>query len=131
MTIITVSQMYWLTRMDHILEVTFPICVIGAIAAGIFTLVLLVDRTENGPNKTSSWLIAGCLWFVPAVSAAVLVFVPTTKEMLVITIVPQVVNNAKVQKVATDSLGIAKDSMKLVDSWIADKTKDLIKEKTK
>jgi len=131
MTIITVSQMYWLTRLDMIKSASELVIVFALTTAVVGTIAWICHAVDEAslPKPIKYLAIAG--WLGVILGGAVQVFVPTTKEMLVITIVPQIVNNQKVQKVATDSLGIAQDSMKLVDSWIADKTKELIKEKTK
>ena len=94
---ITTSQMYWLTRLDNIVAVLclFGIaCVIIACAIGFATFVEHdIDGTYNaGWMRTCRRLLcaAALMWIVGT-------FIPTTKEMAAIIVIPKIVNNEKVQ----------------------------------
>ena len=102
---ITSSQMYWFTRMDPIRELLG--CGLGflSLAAGIcfigFAASFCVSH-DNCPDAgrtcraSRNWLLG--ILMLASVVGTVRAFIPTTKEMAVIVVVPAIANSDFIQK---------------------------------
>lgn len=131
---ITTTEMYWLTRLDsikellsHDLEPCFVLftflmatATVLAFCLGTFTGNGLCDTFEHKSDKELkaiharlrrvSWRCAafGCVTLTMAVMCSVLkTFMPTTREMAAIVMVPAIVNNEKVQTVGNKLYDLA------------------------
>ena len=107
---ITTSQMYWLTRLAAINSIGAILLFIGIIAlivVGIFAIISFVDpEFEKGAVLVRTVWLRICLPVV-LIGAAVVMFVPTAKEMAAIIVVPRIANNEKVQDVGNEIYGLA------------------------
>ena len=86
---ITTTQMYWLVTMDSIVHAS----AILAIALGVMaflTIPMVLD--DDLPKRTPSAIALAAVAF-----ALVAAFVPTTRQMAAIVMVPKIANNEKVQ----------------------------------
>ena len=86
---ITTTQMYWLVTMDSIVHASAII----AIALGVMaflTIPMVLD--DDLPKRTPSAIALAAVAF-----ALVAAFVPTTRQMAAIVMVPKIANNEKVQ----------------------------------
>ena len=86
---ITTTQMYWLVTMDSIVHASAII----AIALGVMaflTIPMVLD--DDLPKRTPS-----AIALVAVAFALVAAFVPTTRQMAAIVMVPKIANNEKVQ----------------------------------
>ena len=110
---ITETQMYWLTRLDY-LQGFF----IGAGLAGIMVFTIAISITliaksdaSSGEKKkynklTKLWIV--CL-LLSTLSIFISCFVPDTKEMCAIKVVPMIVNDPNVQDLPNKVVDIAND----------------------
>lgn len=98
--LMTMWQMYWLTRLDSISQLTTGIIIACVV---IFFLTLSFIDESRKPIKFVGVpsLIFGA--FTLCIGA----FIPTSKEMAAILIVPKIVNNAKVQEVPDKLMTLA------------------------
>ena len=102
---ITQSQMYWLTRLDGIHGCMIPFDFIAIFSAIGFVLsmigyILARDNQEKelAKNlKNSRWVCSWMFLVSFLISVITTIFVPTTKEMAAILVVPRIVNSEKIQ----------------------------------
>lgn len=117
MTMITISQMYWLTRMDIVNEVCSCILLILIFLVPFFAFVgYMIADSFSSDSRCSyvSWLkkYVILLWlFALMISTSVIIFMPTTKEMAAILIVPKIANSEKVQTVGNKLYDLAVEWM--------------------
>lgn len=112
---ITTSQMYWMTRLDGIrdcmivfilltvfsaigvvISYAITFCAVGTGERDVFNMSLKI-------RKICGWIFSVCL----SVAILVTTFVPTTKEMAAIYIVPKIVNSEKIQNVGNQVYELA------------------------
>ena len=98
---ITTAQMYWLTRLDTLEVVGILLAVFGSLVA--LPLIVIYNAcfqelTEHARHAMKTVLRVA----VPAVllGFAITIFVPNTKEMAAIWVVPKLVNNESVSEIA-------------------------------
>ena len=86
---ITQTQMYWLVTLDGINKLSFTLAAVGV----AWLMVGIAYICETGKRR----------WMVPVSIAVALLgmlaatFVPTTKQMAAIIVVPRIANNEKIQ----------------------------------
>lgn len=116
---ITESTVYWITRLDAIhrlLCLPIALCVIGIIAIVLCQAVLrdpLLSGSVEDEKRRSG--IANRILFrgTPLCVAVLLLlaagkaFLPTTKEMCAIKVIPAMVNNEKMQTVGGEIYNVA------------------------
>ena len=95
---ITTSQMYWLTRLDTIHELTQGLAILGTIAFVILCIIagILTMTAGSTEEHYRAGVMRKCWYgsmFVLAVSASLYAFTPTTKEMAAIIIIPRLANS--------------------------------------
>lgn len=104
----TAWQMYWLVILDSV-------CV-GSLVIGLLLFFVGVALCSD----TGGWsLIGSAIGLILLIAS---VFLPSTKQMAAILIVPKIVNNAKVQEVPDKLLTLATEWM---DELRPKKEKDL------
>lgn len=86
---ITTAQMYWLVTMDSIVHASAIIAVALGVMA-FLTIPMVLD--DDFPKWTPSAIALAAVAF-----ALVAAFVPTTRQMAAIVMVPKIANNEKVQ----------------------------------
>lgn len=131
----TESTMYWITRLDNIylfcngLGILLTIlAVVGTITLAIFKIVKEVNREFNRGDdldrdfKSASNAIAALKF--PTISCIigavfmsfVIIFIPTTKEMAAIKVIPQFATQENCQKLQA----ISKDLLDITAKWLED-----------
>jgi hypothetical protein len=116
--IISPWTLYWITRLDAVGGLACALTVAGAVVVGIIAFLLIVNSgmPEQIKLEENQRVLLGRIlkWCAPVLVTSVLalVFVPSTKEMAVITVVPAIANSEKVQKEATELYDLAKDYLK-------------------
>lgn len=121
------TTIYWITRCDYLHNV-------GFFGLALFTIVMIVnllmcsikcDNTYDNKDLSQYWKLLQkqiyrnlccavfCI-FIP-------VFIPTSKEMAAIYILPKIVNNTQIQKEASDLYQLSKSYL---ESQISNKAKD-------
>lgn len=118
---ITESTVYWITRLDaihNLLCLPIVICVAGigiiAICQVILRDPIFADSAEDEKRNSK---IANRLLFrgtplcvvVLLLLASVKTFIPTTKEMCAIKVIPGIVNNEKIQTVGGEIYNVARE----------------------
>ncbi len=98
---ITPAIMYWLTRLDGLRALFSAVVAIGSFAL-IFALVAYIfskyDETADELAKGVSRAAVRILTPVWSIALIGLLFVPTTKEMAMIYVVPQITESRVVQQ---------------------------------
>lgn len=117
------SSMYWLTRMDHICEeltVAWVLCVtVGGMLIGT---CLLMGSDMDADKFRRAQRVGVVLSLLGAFLLVGRIFVPTTKEMAAIKIIPAIANNETLRKDASEMYGLAREWM---SDMIKDKGKDV------
>ena len=116
---ITESTIYWLTRWDSIKDACIIIGSITTILATILSIVGCGIATEDKDRKGFYLLFS---WIVPLIFLPGIVFIPTTKEMAAIKVIPVIANNEKAQEISGKLLD-------LTDEWIEEFRPNKNKEK--
>lgn len=118
---ITTTEMYWLTRLDDIIQLCCTIVfisvtsIIGLIVAGAILRCKYreyewdTEESVAASHATGKHLHKIARWLVVPLSISLLVtaFVPTTKEMAAIMIVPHLADSEKVQTVGNKVYDLA------------------------
>jgi len=105
----TEMQMYWLTRLDNIRGlVSGPFNIFWVLGFIVCTVFVIISRIEEAPFKMPLWP-SFFLLGIMLLEGVVYAFLPTTKEMAAILIVPRIVNNQKVQEMPDKVLDLAND----------------------
>jgi len=120
MNVVTPCQMYWLTRCDGICDLAHTMFMlflilftVTALFATVGTVVSFSEPDDEQVYKTANLLrmatfaLALCAVFFGAVKA----FVPTTREMAAILVVPRVANSKTVEDLGRDVVNLARDWM--------------------
>lgn len=95
---ITPSSIYWLTRCDAIRELTIPLGVISAVLATFGLVGFMVSKSTEGDivNPFGRRFYKTVLTlFISALLGGT--FIPTTKEMAAIIVIPRIANSESVQ----------------------------------
>lgn len=90
---ITTMQMYWLVMLDSINIGSVIMCALFGVC--IFVMIGFMVESYKCPTFVKVCTPLFVLFFL--VSLATCVFLPSTKQMAAIMIVPKIVNNEKVQ----------------------------------
>ena len=118
----TGTEIYWLTRLDGIVNLSMGLAVFGIIFAVVGTIGLVIWAVcENGKDDKGWWTllrIIGTVWFLTIIFALTALFTPTTKEMAAIIVVPKIINNEQVKELPDNVLDLANE-------WIKSKKEEL------
>ena len=94
---ITTSEMYWLTRLDDINCALGLFSILGGVATFLLYVVGAFEYADAPDRRRQVWQIAGRALSSVILALIVGTFIPTTKEMAAILVIPKIVNNEKVQ----------------------------------
>lgn len=123
--IITSSDIYWITRLDGINNCAVGVSIVTGIAFFFFTIFhfcAIADKMyEIVPLFLRTAVISGIFF---ALSLITLVFVPTTKEAIIIYGLPKVVNNEKVQQKVSSAVDGSEELLSLAKEYITKKVKE-------
>lgn len=121
---ITESTIYWITRLDPIREaMLYPavlLSILGSIGAVLITIACIShqsDQEKKPPDIRDKWrwkdtLILCLIYLIPLLGFTLAfgrVFIPTTKEMCAIKIIPAIAQNEEVQEMPDKLVGLAND----------------------
>lgn len=125
---ITPSTIYWVAQCDCIRDACIPIIMIGVILSVVSAAIAMCAFCDDTPDRVRRWR-----WIAAVVSLAIVattfagflgrIFIPTTKTMAAMYIIPSVANNEKVQTVGNRLYDLAIE-------WM-DELKPAKKEETK
>lgn len=131
---ITESNIYWITRLDNLICLCNVIITLGilVIIGSIFVRLFFVEKYQNITTNSeynyklqeyykyikystiSFWLSLG-IWIIAIIGT---IFIPTTKEMAFIKIVPIIAANENIEELSTDSKKIMKLMVKYIENQI-------------
>ena len=138
----TESTIYWITRLDKIHEfcdkfgeLALFFTIIGAIISFITICYKAVSEAEGAINEAKAasrfckivskvWIPALC---IATMCSLVETFIPTTKEMVAIKVIPQIASTNNIEKIK----GIGQDILGITAHWLADMRKKHVSEKDK
>lgn len=126
---ITEELMYWITRLDHVLEMARGALMINSIVFVVAAIVLLLNMDlDNGNNSKQTPCKKGmepsqdqlklkrymgiAIWasgLVVIASSLVMTFVPTTREMAAIKVIPAMANSDGLREIGEDLQRLAKE----------------------
>ena len=92
---ITPSLIYWISRLDYIQPLFIMIGMLGALAFSI-PMVFEYCSFEIINTKRLIGVIAMALIFVASL------FIPSTKEMIAIIVIPKLANNEKIVEIGSE-----------------------------
>ena len=122
---ITPMQMYWLLKLDDIITGCALMCgvLVGCVLLSALTFCYAKD-VEN--KKVGNYASIAFLLFVMGLIffSAVTVFLPSTKQMAAIYVVPAIANNEKVQNISNKTLDISNQLLDLTKEYLKDKAKN-------
>lgn len=110
---ITTTQMYWLTRLDAIVSfgVGLILVSISALIIGFTYIAITTDLLYDSAFKSMfKRLVKWTLTFA-LLGAFVCMFVPCTKQMAAILIIPRIANSEKVQQAGNKLYDLAVEWM--------------------
>lgn len=123
---ITPMQMYWLLKLDDIFAISLAIFVLTLVGF-VFCLVGAITykgeeyfECEYNKFKTGRNIL---FWFI-LFFGSIIMFVPSTKQMAAIYIVPAIVNNEKVQNIGNKTLDISNQLLDLTKEYLEGKAKE-------
>lgn len=122
---ITPMQMYWLLKLDDINE-AFSNTVVLSILVLMVSTVIFCASFEAGDVKI--YKLARISVLVSLLSAILfscaVTFLPTTKQMAAIYVVPAIANNEKIQQIGGKTLDISNQLLDLTKEYLEDKAKN-------
>ncbi len=92
-------QMYWLCRLDGIVEGTQICVVLSVIALIVCGLFWLMGKSMDEDFATHLILPIKISIIAAIIGGLGALFIPTTKQMAAIIVVPKIVNNEKAQEI--------------------------------
>lgn len=119
-------QMYWLLRLDRIVEIlqvgAVTCFAVAIILACIYLIIKLIGEglDDDEPKRVAAALVLPTKIAIVAsvILACLFAFTPTTKQMAAIIVVPKIINNKDVQE-------IPQNLIELCNEWVKDKTEEL------
>ena len=138
----TESMIYWITRLDGIHGFCYGIQTIAVISTIIGAIVALVavcikvssevEESNDDARIASSICKIACKVWIPTFCIAMAfslarTFMPTTKEMIAIKVIPQIASTENVEKIKD----ISKDMLDITSDWLKDMRKKYVNERGK
>jgi len=112
---ISMLQMYWILKLDDIIEffkdigaITFVILCIGILAG----LMLMPGFFKIAPVREVLILAS----FLIIISALISTFLPTTKQLAAIIIIPKIIKNEQMQEIPEELLSLGLEQLRDLES---------------
>lgn len=117
---ITPMQIYWILKLDVIHMASGFMFFTGLLLMLVCGLGTLIFSDEYSPKTAKSFRNIVTWVGVPlaVIGGLVNVFIPTTKQMVAIHVVPAIANNERVQNIGNKTLDISEDLLKLVEQHL-------------
>jgi hypothetical protein len=117
--IITSSQVYWITRLDDIRDISFVLSVVSGTMIFLTILFYGINKSDGTFKSINSYRMMYFIFTpIAIVSVLILIFVPRTKEAAAIYIIPTVANSHFVQDTIPAEM---KDVYGIAKGWLKDK----------
>ena len=133
----TETMIYWITRLDGICNFCDVIQTIAIVFTVIGMIILLaasilkhISESEEDVKIANGLCKMSCKFWIPALCVAlicsfVLIFTPTSREMVAIKVIPQIASTNNIEKIK----GISKDLFDITANWLKDIQNNHIKNK--
>lgn len=102
----TTATMYWITRCEGLNILGLFMAIMGLGAFAIMFLLSITDSLNIPKKFIKSFGIAGILGLIMCL------FIPTTKQMAAIIVIPKIANSEKIQNLGNEVYDLAIDWMK-------------------
>lgn len=124
----TETMIYWITRLDGICNFCDVIQTIALVFTVIGMIILLaasilkhISESEEDVKIANGLCKMSCKFWIPALCVAlicsfVLIFTPTSREMVAIKVIPQIASTNNIEKIK----GISKDLFDITANWLKD-----------
>ena len=111
---VTPSSIYWLTRLDVVNTLGIILTVFGGIfsIATWVTICVVGCLEDTVEEKALTLKLAKWTTAIATVGIFIACFVPTTKEMAAIIVVPRIANSESVQQLGEGIVTLAQDWLK-------------------
>lgn len=122
---ITPMQMYWLLKLDDI-GTTFSI-IVGASIIIVLISAFLYCISKGAEDEATTKISVHMLILSLICSIIFLIlntFLPTTKQMAAIYVVPAIANNEKIQQIGGKTLDISNQLLDLTKEYLVEQAKD-------
>ena len=107
---ITETTLYWITRLDNIIIFITFLIGLSVVAATVFLVFWSYSESTDNQRRFGRLGFFTMIPFIFVFSMG-LVFLPNTKEMCVIKVIPALVNNKKIQGIGDKALTFANEWM--------------------
>lgn len=111
---ITSEMVYWIVMLDRISDAFVIFAVVFGFLLFAFTAFILTGE-ENFPWHYPVWIVLELFFILGAV------FLPDTKQMATIYLLPKVVNNEKIQNIGERTLDTGDKLLQLMQQYITEK----------
>ena len=111
---ITTEMVYWIVMLDKISVAFLIFAVIFGLILFLFTESKIKDR-DDLPWYYPVWIVLELFFICGAV------FLPNTKQMATIYLLPKVVNNEKIQNIGERTLDTGDKILQLMQQYITEK----------
>ena len=114
-------DIYWLLKLDDIRHLLAGIASIGAFLAGA-GLIFLPLMSFSTDDKTPKWVFRALIAvaMLAALSGVTKAFLPSTKQMAAIMVIPKVATAENMEAVSADT----KEVYGIFKQWLRDKAKE-------
>ncbi len=103
--IITGADLYWITRLDSFIAAGHIVSIVLGIFALAATIISLISWGEGGEKKP--FFICFPILVLCALLLVGVCFIPSTKEMCAIKVIPMIANDQEVQELPNKVLDLA------------------------
>lgn len=126
---ITGTQMYCLLMLDNIYNAITLLCIMSFVISAFSTTFYYVFRDDHDMISIVNILrkISFTSIFLLVISLFGVTFLPTTKQMAAIIVLPKVLNNEKVQNIGNEALDLTGNLLQLSNEYLKDLMKQEIK----
>ena len=114
---ITTEMVYWILMLDKISSAFFIFAVAFGLILFLMTGAILSNEVEC-PWHYPVWIVLELFFICGAV------FIPNTKQMATIYLLPKVVNNEKIQSIGEMTLDTGDKILQLMQQYISEKITD-------
>lgn len=111
--------MYWLVKFDDIRQVSFGLGMFFLFCA-LFSIPNLAETGREKWFRLTKIFVAGFLMGI-----ATWTFLPSTKQMAAIVLVPAVLNNKDVQEIGAKTADLGKDLLALTQAYVKEHLSDV------
>lgn len=120
---ISQSSIYWITRCSSISNTLITLSIVFGIISFIFLLMILCTFDDNtwyrGAERKETIKLRSKTYYIFRITCPMFfifvlgnTFVPTTQEMIAITVIPRIANNENIQGLGDDFITTARDWLK-------------------